>query len=90
MERDLLKAFEKIHQTLFPLMSRTRVVKMEFFKMVRGILAQYIKPELLTDFKGSSTRSGHMPNYLCWSMSLDIFHLINRDAFRKLRENKDA
>lgn len=85
-EKDIVKTLEKIHYTFFPLLLRAREVKMAFFEMVRGILQAYIKEELLTDFKGANTRSGHMPNYLFWQMSMDIFHLINREAFKKVKD----
>jgi len=50
-----------------------------YFEMVREILQYYIKDELIPDFKGANTRSGHMANYLFWQMSMDVFSLIDRD-----------
>lgn len=89
-QRAILKDHEKLHNTLWPLLLQAREVKLALFDMVREILQYYIKPQLIKDFKGSKTRSGHMPNYLYWQMSMDIFSLIDREQFKRLREPEGA
>ena len=64
---------------------KVQKVKLEFHKMIKQTLMAYtngVTRDLMVEFKGNETQSGHMAKYIKWYPQRNIFMLLDKDKFK--------
>ena len=58
-------------------------IKIEFYEMTRKILNSFTNRDILTQFKGSETKSAHMDLFMGWYKKQDIFQILDKTYYKE-------
>ena len=69
---------KQIFDIQYEMQLKVRDVKLEFFTMIQKIIHSFTTKDMLPDFKGADTKSGHMTKFIKFELKRDIFQFIDK------------